>query len=218
MSDQDQDRKLPAYVSWKTFLSSLDTLSEGVTDQIDRTVFPNMAGGVLGQLKAAYKSLGLTNQDGHTQEVLRKLAEDKDHRKTLMQAVLKNGYPEMFKLDLAKSSPQMISDAMKKTGATGDTLERAIRLPLSSHLKGRKKRVVSSPKRTNGGRGRQVTPRPDPLVEKKDTPQIKAQKSMLLWGMLQRLPEPGSVWPKMEREQWIATLQSIFAIDYKEKT
>ncbi|HEX4999407.1 MAG TPA: transposase [Terriglobia bacterium] len=46
---------------------------------------------------------------------------------------------------------------------------------------------------------------------------INAEKSLMLWGLFQKLPIPGTPWSKIEREQWSETLQSILKMEYPEK-
>ncbi len=45
---------------------------------------------------------------------------------------------------------------------------------------------------------------------------IPAQTSMLLSGLFQRLPKPGTTWPKEERERWVQTLNNVLLLEYPE--
>lgn len=38
----------------------------------------------------------------------------------------------------------------------------------------------------------------------------------LIRGMMNRLPKPGTVWPKPERKAWLATLEANFELIYDE--
>src|SRR5690349_13719164 len=96
-----EDRKLAAvYVPWKTFLNSLNQLKNGVPGQIDKTVFPGMAGGLQSQLFAGLKFLGLMDDAGKPTELLHKLAiADDDHRRALVAQILKERYEKIFALN-----------------------------------------------------------------------------------------------------------------------
>lgn len=44
---------------------------------------------------------------------------------------------------------------------------------------------------------------------------IKAKESSILWALIRRLPEPGSLWPDTERSSWLKAAEAIFGLEYK---
>ena len=44
---------------------------------------------------------------------------------------------------------------------------------------------------------------------------IPAQNSLLLWGLFQRLPPPGTVWSQDDQVHWIETLKNVLTLEYK---
>lgn len=57
---------------------------------------------------------------------------------------------------------------------------------------------------------------PAPAQVHTPPPMMPAQASMLLWGLFQRLPKPGTPWAKFERDQWESTLRNVLVMEYPE--
>jgi hypothetical protein len=117
------------YVGWSTFKNAIDTLTEAMPNRIDRTVFPGLAGGVQGQLLTGLKFLGLVADDGKPTPVLLALAvRDEAERKKQIDKILRASYPELFTLDLTKTTPGELREKMGESyGVSGATLDRALR-------------------------------------------------------------------------------------------
>jgi hypothetical protein len=126
MADQN-GKKLATvpYVAWKTFISTLDSLANFMPDKIDTSIWGNFSGGVRSQLLSTYKFLGLITDDGTPTAELRKLADDKPGRPELLRAVLRKGYGDLMKLDLAKATPNSFDAEMRKYGQEGETHRKA---------------------------------------------------------------------------------------------
>lgn len=122
---QDGAQRTSPYVAFKTFLSALDTLKHGIPNQIDRSVFPNMAGAAQSQLLHAFKFFGLINGDGKPTQELSKLVDDPDHRASHIKRILEKGYPNVFALGLQTASPNSVDAELRKFGLTGDTHDKA---------------------------------------------------------------------------------------------
>jgi hypothetical protein len=143
------------YVGWNTFNNAIGTLVQAMPNRIDRTVFPGLAGGVQGQLLTGLRFLGLITKDGKPTDTLRALAvRDEAERKKQLVKVLTQSYPDLFALDLSKTTPGELREQMAKSyKVTGATTDRAIRffisaasyagIPISSH-------VTKTTKSTNG--------------------------------------------------------------------
>jgi Family of unknown function (DUF5343) len=117
------------YVGWSTFKNAIDTLAEAMPNRIDRTVFPGLAGGVQGQLLTGLKFLGLVAEDGKPTPALLALAvRDQAERKKQIDKILRASYPELFTLDLTKTTPGELREKMGESyGVSGATLDRALR-------------------------------------------------------------------------------------------
>jgi hypothetical protein len=141
-----EEGKSAAYVSWVTFKNSMDKLSEGMPNRIDKTVFPGLSGGTLVQLLPALKFLGLTRDDGTPTETLQALVQKNElDRKEDLRQIFHACYPELFSLDLTKATPSQLAEKMSAHyGVTGSTLLKATRfflngavdlgIPLSKYL------------------------------------------------------------------------------------
>jgi hypothetical protein len=175
----DEKRVGAVYVGWSTFRNAIDTLTEAMPNRIDRTVFPGLAGGVQGQLLTGLKFLGLvTEDDGKPTPALLALAvRDEAERKKHLDKILRASYPNLFRLDLTKTTLGELREKMGESyGVSGATLDRALRffitaaenagISLSAH--------VSKVKAANGPasprRRRAAKPRPEAPV-----PAIPAQ-------------------------------------------
>lgn len=126
--------KAAVYVSWVTFKNAIESLSEGMPNQIDRTAFPGLSGGVQGHLFAAFKFLGLMDDDGTPTDALRELAvRDEAKRKAKLRELLESRYASLIALDLMKATPQQVMNKLSdEYGVAGETRERALRFFLAA--------------------------------------------------------------------------------------
>jgi hypothetical protein len=133
MSDNGQ-AGVAAYVSWSTFSNVLDALTQGIPNQIDRSVFPTQSGSQQTQLLTAFKFLGLTDEDGKPQPALEALAvRDEASRKKQTAKLLRDHYPELFALRLEKATPDELSKAVEAHyGVSGSTRDKAVRFFLGA--------------------------------------------------------------------------------------
>ncbi|SMB97914.1 hypothetical protein SAMN00808754_2024 [Thermanaeromonas toyohensis ToBE] len=115
------------YVPFRTFLTAIESLEQGLPSRIDRSVWPSFSGATQNQLLHAFRFLGLIDKDGYTQPILEKLVEDKENRKTILKELLMNSYSEVLKaIDLMKVSPMQLEETIRKYGVKGSTLQKAI--------------------------------------------------------------------------------------------
>lgn len=145
------------YVGWTTFNNAISTLAETMPNRIDKTVFPTLAGGVQGQLLTGLKFLGLVGKDGKPTDALRALAvKDEAERKKQVEKMLRSSYPDLFALDLTKTTYGELKEHMEKSySVTGDTTNRAIRfflaaaeyagIPISNLVTGKKATAGAAP-------------------------------------------------------------------------
>lgn len=132
------------YVSFKTFLTALDTLRQGVPDPLDRSVFRNQSGSAQAMLLAAFRGLGAIDEDGHPQPILARLV-NPDERKVALREAMDETYPEALALDPAASQKQF-DDCFYAYGVKGETHKKAksfflqaahmVGIQLSPHIAG----------------------------------------------------------------------------------
>ena len=219
---------IPPYIAYKTFRNFLDRFKQGVPGRIDRSVMSNMSGGAQSQLTVALKFLGLVNEQHHPQEIMGKLVRaDGADRQKIWREILEASYPYVFggEFNFQTATAKLLREQFEKTAATGATLNRCIAffvaatkdagIGQSPFLKeARKPRGSAAPKVK---KNTDNPPPPPPGHQQNDVQPIEAQKSLLLWGLFTRLPKPGSVWPKAERDRWTETLNNVLALEYKEQ-
>lgn len=123
-----------AYVAFSTFNNAMNSLAEGIPNQIDRSTFPGLSGGVQSQLLNAMKFLGLISDDGAPTKALHELAvRDEDARKAKLKEILQKRYASLISLDLTKATPnQVINKLGEDYSVSGDTREKALRFFLLS--------------------------------------------------------------------------------------
>jgi hypothetical protein len=167
------EKKAAVYVAWVTFKNATESLVQGIPNQIDRTTFPGLSGGVQSQLFSAFKFLGLMTEDDKPTADLHALAiADESKRKEKLKQILQQRYATIFALDLTKATPKEVADKMgEEYGVTGDTKDKCLRffmgavqyvgIPVSRFLKG--------PMPTTSSNGGTKTKR-RPTKTKADTP------------------------------------------------
>ncbi len=164
MAKKESDKKpVIAYVPFKTFLTAIELLGHGVPTRIDRTVWPSYSGAIRGQLLAAFRFLGLTDEGGTPTPDLHKLVEDKVDRKAILRKLLERSYPDLIALDLTKASAGTLDAAIRKHGFTGATHGKVTsfflqaakfsELPLSSYIL-KQTRSAPTSRRRRGARSK----------------------------------------------------------------
>ena len=146
-TDEDKGTGLAApYVSWATFKNAIiDGLQDSIPNQIDRSVFHGLAGGVQSQLMVALKFLGLTDAGGKpTKHLTALIDKDEEKRKQALAAILQRRYTDLFALGIENATVKQVHDKMEAYGLSGETKDKALRfflgaaqyaeIPLSRHL------------------------------------------------------------------------------------
>jgi hypothetical protein len=127
-----EDQRAAPYISFKTFQTALEVLSQGLPDQLDTSVWPTLAGGVKTQVLSAFKFLGLIDDEGRVQESLERLLDPNQDRKVVLREILERSYPEVVELGRTNASPAQLSEAMRDYGVSGGTLEKTERFFLQA--------------------------------------------------------------------------------------
>jgi len=156
-------------------------------------------------------------------------------RKAALKEMLAASYPFIFEgsFDLSTATASMLRETFSaNTSASGETLVRCMTflkdaaadagIEVSKFILQKKGRAHTAKKRPTVAR-REERPSAKPDLGTTSghgvVPQqvnIPAQASLLLTGLFQRLPVPGSKWPKIDRDQWVQTLQNVLLLEYPE--
>ncbi|HEY4360107.1 MAG TPA: DUF5343 domain-containing protein [Bryobacteraceae bacterium] len=227
----------PPYVAYRTLRNFLEGFQQGTPGRIERSAMGGKSGAVQSQLMTALRFLGFVSENNVPLDVMKKFVTgDAAAQGQMMGSILRQHYPFIFSddFDFATATGSMVRERFEEhTSATGETVARCINFlkdaaqdagiqvsPFLSHknANGPKKRSA-----TAGGQRKTERPAERPTNESgtgpsvTNQPQIAAQSSLLLWGLFQRLPKPGSVWPKTDRDQWTETLNNVLMLEYKEQ-
>jgi hypothetical protein len=122
-----ETKRVPPYLPFKTFLSSLDALSHGVPPKIDRMLWRSQSGVTQGLIMSAYRFLGLVEDDDSANEYLERMVKS-NSRTVEMRATLEAQYePILSKHDLTKMTLKMLEDEFETNfSVSGGTKQKAI--------------------------------------------------------------------------------------------
>jgi hypothetical protein len=120
-------KRVPPYLPFKTFLSSLDALSHGVPPKVDRMLWRSQSGVTQGLIMSAYRFLGLVEDDDSANEYLERMVKS-NTRNTEMRTTLEAQYePILSTHDLTKMTLKMLEDEFEKNfSVSGGTKQKAI--------------------------------------------------------------------------------------------
>ena len=110
--------KIPPYVSFKTFQTFLEFLSEGMPNRIDRSVWLNKFSGSNGtQIMTAIKFFNLIDKDGAPNDDFRNLvSRDLDLQKKIFRKLLYKYYSPIFNLDLTSATKAQLRESFRSFG------------------------------------------------------------------------------------------------------
>ena len=110
--------KIPPYVSFKTFQTFLEFLSEGMPNRIDRSVWLNKFSGSNGtQIMTAIKFFNLIDKDGAPNDDFKNLvSRDLDLQKKIFRKLLYKYYSPIFNLDLTSATKAQLRESFRSFG------------------------------------------------------------------------------------------------------
>src|SRR5713226_305016 len=109
---QPSSKRIPPYLAFKTFLNSLDALSQGVPPKLDRSLWKGQSGINQGLIMNAYRYFGLVNANDESTPDLVLLAQHPEKRASKLKEILKLQYQFVLeKGDITKSTMRMLEDA-----------------------------------------------------------------------------------------------------------
>ncbi len=151
-------RPVVPYVPFKTFLTALDALENSIPNQLDRSVWPSYSGAIQGQLLGAFRFLSLMDESNCPTAALRDLVAKRQSRRELLRAMIERHYRPLVALDLMRTSPRQLDEAMRQYGLSGATHKKALSfflqaaqfagLPLSVLLKAKTRTAAFGRRRT----------------------------------------------------------------------
>src|SRR5438477_7592635 len=84
------------YIAFRTFVNSLDALSQGVPPRIDRTIWRTQSGVNQGLIMHAYRFFGLVDDDDMATEELRELVTHPEERQAVLRGLIEIQYGEVL--------------------------------------------------------------------------------------------------------------------------
>ncbi len=114
------------YVPFKTFLTAIDALEAGLPNQLDRSVWPSYSGAIQGQLLGAFRFLGLMDEGNCPTPALADLVSKRGTRRELLRGLIERHYRTLVALDLTRTSPRQLDEALRQYGLSGATHKKAL--------------------------------------------------------------------------------------------
>src|SRR6267154_5792649 len=90
--NQTTSKRIPPYLAFRTFLNSLDTLSQGVPPKLDRSLWKGQSGINQGLIMNAYRYFGLVNANDESTPDLVFLAQHPEKRPAKVREMIKDQY------------------------------------------------------------------------------------------------------------------------------
>jgi hypothetical protein len=231
-----EKKPAPPYVAYRTLSNFVDRFKQGLPGRIDRGLMASMSGAAQSQVTTALRYLGMISEHGIPTLLMRQYATGEEaERKDALRKILEASYPFLFDgvFNLSHATQSMLREVFEaNTSATGETLGRCMNffkeaagdagIVVSPYILQRKSRAPGTKRKAQASRreekpaekvvghaGQSITPLTPPIT-------MPAQASLLLSGLFQRLPKPGTVWPKEDRERWVTTLNNVLLLEYPE--
>jgi hypothetical protein len=238
MDTPEKKSATPPYVAYKTLSNFLDRFKQGLPGRIDRGLMGSMSGAAQSQVTTALRFLGMISENNIPNPIMKRyVSGEETERRAALREMLEKSYPFIFQgdFDISTATAQMLRENFAaNTSATGETISRCIAflkdaaadagISVSQFITQKSARSGGGGGGKKRGAGKKFN---SPLVESifTNAPPVgggpkptsfAAQSSLLLMGLVHRLPAPGSKWDKDERERWVQTLQNVLLLEYPE--
>ena len=234
MEASEKKGSTPPYVAYKTLANFLERFKQGLPGRIDRGLMGSMSGAAQSQVTTSLRYLGMISENNIPNPIMKRyVSGEESERKEALREIIEKSYPFIFSgdFDISTATAHMLRDNFAaNTTATGETISRCIAffkdaasdagIVVSPYILQKSAKGSSSSKRRTTIKKVQREPEssapPQPVAQATKAPLFAAQSSLLLMGLFQRLPLPGSKWEKGERERWVQTLQNVLLLEYPE--
>jgi hypothetical protein len=129
----DDSKLVPPYLPYKTLLSSLENLGEGIPPKLDRSIWKNQPGTVQSQILSAYKFLGLMNDTTGPTDALRDLVAHRSTPGPALKKIIEERYKPLLAHDLSTMTTTMLSSEFESAfSVDGETKKKGIRFFLQA--------------------------------------------------------------------------------------
>jgi len=211
MAQQTEEKKLPPYLSYKTFSTYIEGLKVGIPNRIDRSVLGHLSGANQSWLLGALRFMELTTDDGKPTDRLKRLVEaEGPERQKRLQDLTRAAYPSLFRegFHLNTATPRQLEEAITVLGPSGDTIRRCLTffvalvkdadMAISPHIK-RATRATRAPKRRRPTNG--APPAANGSLLDEGTPDDVRPKS---WAevLAAKFPSFDPTWPDDVKSKW----------------
>lgn len=212
------------YLPFRTFKAFFERF-EHLPLRVDRSLLRYTSGGNQTLLIQAFRTLGLTSEDGSPTPAMNDLWDGfKNDKKEPLQKLLRDRYRSVFELDLRRATSAQLNEKLTALGLNGDTTRKGAvfflaaldeaGIEYSQHLKALAsapiRRSPSKPKEEKGRDG-QPPPPPPPAG---DSGGRLARLPVAVAGSLELLLKIGPDWTKEQRDQFMVMLGNAVDLSY----
>jgi len=207
--------KIPPYVSFKTFQTFLEFLSEGMPNRIDRSVWLNKFSGSNGtQIMTAIKFFNLIDKDGAPNDDFRNLvSRDLDLQKKIYRKLLYKFYSPIFNLDLTSATKAQLRESFRSFGTKEGVIVKCesffiqaakySNIMLSSHILARRHNTNISEKTKSKSTKSQT----DIVIENNKNLETNINLARMI---LDKYPDFDPSWNDEVKKSWIDSLTKLY--------
>ena len=207
--------KIPPYVSFKTFQTFLEFLSEGMPNRIDRSVWLNKFSGSNGtQIMTAIKFFNLIDKDGAPNDDFRNLvSRDLDLQKKIYRKLLYKFYSPIFNLDLTSSTKPQLRESFRSFGTKEGVIVKCesffiqaakySNIMLSSHILARRHNTNISEKT----KSKLTKSQTDIVIENNKNLETNINLARMI---LDKYPDFDPSWNDDVKKSWIDSLTKLY--------
>ncbi len=129
----EESKNVPPYLPYKTLLSSLENLGQGIPPKIDRSIWKNQPGTVQSQILSAYKFLGLMTDTTGPTDTLRDLVQHRATPAVTLKKIIEDKYSPILSHDLGTMTIKMLNDEFERVFAVeSETKKKCVRFFLQA--------------------------------------------------------------------------------------
>ena len=124
---ESNSSQTPPYLPYRTFISSLDRLAEGVPPRIDRGIWKNQTGTNQGLILGAYRFFSLIDEQNKPTKQLQELVTHRNKPNEIVKKLLDEKYADILKHNLSTMTEALINEHFEEAfGVQGDTKRKSI--------------------------------------------------------------------------------------------
>ena len=207
--------KIPPYVSFKTFQTFLEFLSEGMPNRIDRSVWLNKFSGSNGtQIMTAIKFFNLIDKDGAPNDDFKNLvSRDLDLQKKIFRKLLYKYYSPIFNLDLTSATKAQLRESFRSFGTKEGVIVKCesffiqaakySNIMLSSHILARRHNTNISEKT----KSKLTKSQTDIVIENNKNLETNINLARMI---LDKYPDFDPNWNDDVKKSWIDSLTKLY--------